>query len=403
MPIGPSHGARGGGFSRGSDGGGSRGRSRGGSGLGSLVGHLLGAAFLTAGVKRSLRRSRQASNGEYNQNDENSLPRRKAPTLFLVLAIITAVIAAFTMVFRNNAASHAEMYENQLSIMKSDWVEYKALIEKANEGGHQNEGIYTTTASFSSTKYTSYDENPKLKGIYLDFYKDGIPYYFIVYTYNHKGETYVGRTYTQFSASQAEGWNGKIAYHETDEGVYSINLNYNLETCVAYKHYPTIIAQYNDAAKNHLIAFIVELLVVALFVFLYVVKLKKHKKLVAQDEELLLKKQQAEVDKAEAEAEGLLKKAEAMKQYGEAAMADMQLEVSKAYIAKLPEIVAAAGQAYSNVDAIYMYGGDSSKLTGDIMTNITQISEGLSKSLGIDLSQVANSFLGAKMANKDNE
>ena len=107
--------------------------------------------------------------------------------------------------------------------------------------------------------------------------------------------------------------------------------------------------------------------------------------------------------KAEAEAEGLLKKAEAMKQYGEAAMADMQLEVSKAYIAKLPEIVAAAGQAYSNVDAIYMYGGDSSKLTGDIMTNITQISEGLSKSLGIDLSQVANSFLGAKMANKDNE
>ena len=107
--------------------------------------------------------------------------------------------------------------------------------------------------------------------------------------------------------------------------------------------------------------------------------------------------------KAEAEAEGLLKKAEAMKQYGEAAMADMQFEVSKAYIAKLPEIVAAAGQAYSNVDAIYMYGGDSSKLTGDIMTNITQISEGLSKSLGIDLSQVANSFLGAKMANKENE
>ena len=107
--------------------------------------------------------------------------------------------------------------------------------------------------------------------------------------------------------------------------------------------------------------------------------------------------------KALAEAEGILKKAEAMKEYGEAAMADMQLEVSKAYIAKLPEIMAAAGQAYANVDSIYMYGGDTSKLTGDIMTNITQISEGLSKSLGIDLSQVANSFLGAKMANTDNE
>ena len=107
--------------------------------------------------------------------------------------------------------------------------------------------------------------------------------------------------------------------------------------------------------------------------------------------------------KAKAEAEGLLKKAEAMEKYGEAAMADMQLEVSKAYIAKLPEIMAAAGQAYANVDSIYMYGGESSKLTEDIMKNVTQISEGLSKSLGIDLSQVANSFLGAKMANKDNE
>ena len=103
--------------------------------------------------------------------------------------------------------------------------------------------------------------------------------------------------------------------------------------------------------------------------------------------------------KAVAEAEGILRKAEAMKQYGEAAMADMQLEVTKAYIEQLPAIVAAAGQAYTNVDSIYMYGGDTSKLTGDIMTNVTQISEGLSKSLGIDLSQIANSFLGAKLAN----
>ena len=103
--------------------------------------------------------------------------------------------------------------------------------------------------------------------------------------------------------------------------------------------------------------------------------------------------------KAEAEAEGLLKKAEAMKQYGEAAMADMQLEATKEYIKQLPAIVAAAGQAYTNVDSIYMYGGESSKLTEDIMKNVSQVSEGLSKTLGIDLSQIANSFLGAKLAN----
>ena len=89
-----------------------------------------------------------------------------------------------------------------------------------------------------------------------------------------------------------------------------------------------------------------------------------------------------------------------MEKYGEAAMADMQLEVTKAYIANLPEIVAAAGQAYTNVDSIYMYGGESSKLTEDIMKNVTQISEGVSQTLGIDLKQIANAYLGSSMANK---
>lgn len=107
--------------------------------------------------------------------------------------------------------------------------------------------------------------------------------------------------------------------------------------------------------------------------------------------------------KALAEAEGILKKAEAMKEYGEAAMADMQLEVSKALIERMPEIMAAAGQAYTNVDSIYMYGGESSKLTEDIMKNVTQISEGVSQTLGIDLKQIANAYVGSVMANKSDK
>lgn len=107
--------------------------------------------------------------------------------------------------------------------------------------------------------------------------------------------------------------------------------------------------------------------------------------------------------KALAEAEGILKKAEAMKEYGEAAMTDMQLEVSKALIDRMPEIMAAAGQAYTNVDSIYMYGGESSKLTEDIMKNVTQISEGVSQTLGIDLKQIANAYVGSVMANKSDK
>lgn len=104
--------------------------------------------------------------------------------------------------------------------------------------------------------------------------------------------------------------------------------------------------------------------------------------------------------KALAEAEGILKKAEAMERYGEAAMADMNLEVIKAYIERLPAIVEAAGMAYTNVDSIYMYGGESAKLTEDIMKNVSQVSEGIEKSLGINLTDIASAFLGSAAANK---
>lgn len=102
--------------------------------------------------------------------------------------------------------------------------------------------------------------------------------------------------------------------------------------------------------------------------------------------------------KAEAEAEGLMKKAEAMKQYGEAAMADMQMEVLKAYFEQLPAIAAAVGEGYQGVDKIVMLGNDSSQLAGNIMNTTTQISEGLSQSIGVDLKSLLSGFLGSKIA-----
>ena len=101
-----------------------------------------------------------------------------------------------------------------------------------------------------------------------------------------------------------------------------------------------------------------------------------------------------------AEAEGLAKKAEAMERYGEAAKQNMTLEALKLYFEQLPAIAEAAGKAYTNVDKIVMLGGESSKLTGDIISNMTQISEGLGESLGIDLKTLANSFLGNVAATK---
>ena len=102
--------------------------------------------------------------------------------------------------------------------------------------------------------------------------------------------------------------------------------------------------------------------------------------------------------KAEAEAEGLLKKAEAMKQYGEAAMADMQMQVLSKYFEQLPAIAQAIGEGYQGVDKIVMLGNDSNQLAGNIINSTTQISEGLTESLGIDLKSLLTGFLGGKIA-----
>ena len=107
--------------------------------------------------------------------------------------------------------------------------------------------------------------------------------------------------------------------------------------------------------------------------------------------------------KAEAEAEGLMKKAEAMKQYGEAAKMDMQMEALKLYFQQLPAIAQATGQAYTNVDKIVMFGDDTSKLSGDIIKNVAQVSEGLSESLGIDVKTLLTGFLGGKLADSSNK
>lgn len=105
--------------------------------------------------------------------------------------------------------------------------------------------------------------------------------------------------------------------------------------------------------------------------------------------------------KAEAEAEGLMKKAEAMKQYGEAAMKDMQMETIKAYFEQLPAIAKAVGEGYQGVDKIVMLGNDSGQLAGNIMNTTTQISEGLSESIGIDLKSLLAGFVGGKIANNE--
>ena len=51
-----------------------------------------------------------------------------------------------------------------------------------------------------------------------------------------------------------------------------------------------------------------------------------------------------------------------------------------------------------------MYGdGNSAKLTKDIMTTLTQVTDGLKESAGIDLQSVLSGFVGAKLADGKEE
>ena len=96
--------------------------------------------------------------------------------------------------------------------------------------------------------------------------------------------------------------------------------------------------------------------------------------------------------KALAEAEGINAKAEAMKKYGEAAILEM-------YFNKLPEIAANVATPLANVDKITMYGdAQNSKLIGDIVKATTQISDGLTEGMGIDI----KSFIQSLMSKKEN-
>ncbi len=99
--------------------------------------------------------------------------------------------------------------------------------------------------------------------------------------------------------------------------------------------------------------------------------------------------------KALAEAEGIDRKAEAMKKYGQAAMVEMVMQA-------LPDIARNVAEPLSKVDKITMYGeGNSAKLLQDIINGTTQITEGFTEGMGIDIKSLLAGLLGGKIAAGD--
>ena len=68
-------------------------------------------------------------------------------------------------------------------------------------------------------------------------------------------------------------------------------------------------------------------------------------------------------------------------------------------MAALPEIAKNVAEPLSKVDKITMYGeGNSTKLISDIVNGTTQVTEGISAGMGIDIKSLIMGALGAKIA-----
>ena len=81
-----------------------------------------------------------------------------------------------------------------------------------------------------------------------------------------------------------------------------------------------------------------------------------------------------------------------MKKYGEAAVIEMVMQA-------LPEIAKHVAEPLSKVDKITMYGeGNSAKLLEDIITGTTQVTEGITQGMGIDVKSLIAGMLGGKLA-----
>ena len=123
-----------------------------------------------------------------------------------------------------------------------------------------------------------------------------------------------------------------------------------------------------------------------------IAKAEREAELRAKEVDVRQKTLDAEIGaKAVAEAEGIDRKAEAMKKYGEAAVIEMVMNA-------LPEIAKNVAEPLSKVDHITMYGeGNSAKLLQDIVNGTTQVTEGISHSMGIDFKSLVAGMVGGKL------
>lgn len=97
--------------------------------------------------------------------------------------------------------------------------------------------------------------------------------------------------------------------------------------------------------------------------------------------------------KGEAEAAAMDKKAEALKKYGQAAMAQMAIEI-------LPQVAAEVAKPLSTIDKVTIFGGESGSGVGSMANNVPVVMaktfQAVKEATGIDLGDIVRGQSGAE-------
>lgn len=266
MPTGPSHSHGGGGsFSSGGGSGGGFGVSGGSFGGGTYIGargprpvHFFGRTLII---------------GHFSS----------VCLVFLIIFLCFSIFFCVHSVGRKGELqSTIAETEQMIKTYEDDAVYYADMIEKAGK----EEGYYTANAEFDFVWLDSDDTFHKT-GMFEYRYYNGLPYYYVAYSYNNPKMDMdhlkqYGETYTQFTsgelmamlkdASQSKG-EIKIVYHydEADGKWYSINRDYELEENIEYLLAKQDLENAQSSLSTAHIPAIVAGVMIAVFVVLLVV------------------------------------------------------------------------------------------------------------------------------------
>lgn len=223
MPVGPSHGARGG-------------RSRSGGGFSSSTGSS--SRYRTGRSTRVFYYG--GTGGSYNATPMSPKSIKITATVFGLIFSIIFLIVSISLLFTNAGPA---------ALIRKDAGEYAEIIKRAsaNEDGYYLITIDNITCTGGS--HDGYDITYRFRGNYnssFDAYsylkRNGVQYFYLEFTFtDSSGNNVTGETYAMYSESAIDGFSEiTFAYtklYDNDGSWDVINANYNLASNTEYLKY----------------------------------------------------------------------------------------------------------------------------------------------------------------------